>query len=255
MRVLFILISLMLCMWSSAAQADDVPWWLRFSHQQTERIVLREVVRPLARPDRVSTAHIPVPVASPRQDVPLANFAPIGSVASEPAGHFNYCKRNPRDCPTSTSPKVVVLTQKVWEMLVAVNGHVNRTVHQLTDEEIYGKDRSEYWTVAKTRGDCEDIVLLKRQLLQKQGFPMSAMPITVVDDAPADHAVLMVRTDLGDFVLDNLVRKVMLWNKTKYTFLKRQSNDSMRHWVEIVSPDRNVPTASLRHSQFNYRDR
>ncbi len=47
------------------------------------------------------------------------------------------------------------------------------------------------------------------------------------------HAVLTVRTDRGDFVLDNMRTKVLLWSDTEYTYLKRQSSDNSGRWVKI----------------------
>ena len=54
------------------------------------------------------------------------------------------------------------------------------------------------------------------------------------------HAVLTVRTNRGDFVLDNLTTKVMLWKDTPYTYLKRQSARHAGHWVSIEMPDQTV---------------
>ena len=47
------------------------------------------------------------------------------------------------------------------------------------------------------------------------------------------HAVLTVRTDKGDYVLDNLNDKVEAWNQTGYRFLKRQAIDNTGRWVSI----------------------
>ncbi len=248
MRVLFILFTIT-CLLTSRASADEAPWWMKFRPRSTEQMRTDGVLRPAMR-----SPPVPVPVASPRHAVPASNFADTGSRTTEPIGHFEFCERNPHECPTSVSSEVVMLTQAVWDTLVAVNDHVNRTVYPLTDEQIYGKDRTEYWTVAKTRGDCEDFVLLKRKLLLERGFPLSAMLITVVRNGEEGHAVLTVRTDLGDFILDNLAAKVTLWSKTRYTFLKRQSGNSTRRWVMIMRPDHNTRTSSLRDSQFDYRN-
>ena len=53
-------------------------------------------------------------------------------------------------------------------------------------------------------GDCEDYVLLKRKLLMQAGWPREALLITVVRDKKGDgHAVLTVKTDRGEYILDN----------------------------------------------------
>jgi predicted transglutaminase-like cysteine proteinase len=48
------------------------------------------------------------------------------------------------------------------------------------------------------------------------------------------HAILMVRTDRGDLVLDNQDGLVKLWNETPYQFLKRQSQTDQGQWVDII---------------------
>jgi predicted transglutaminase-like cysteine proteinase len=64
-----------------------------------------------------------------------------------------------------------------------------------SDAELYGK--VEHWAYPLDRGDCEDIVLLRRRLLAEAGWPLGALLITTVEFPSADngrHAVLTVRT-------------------------------------------------------------
>ncbi len=64
-------------------------------------------------------------------------------------------------------------------------------------------------------------MLLKRRTLIQHGFPESTLLITVVrDENNEGHAVLTVRTDQGDFILDNKRRDVVRWADTPYTFVK-----------------------------------
>ena len=51
------------------------------------------------------------------------------------------------------------------------------------------------------------------------------------------HAVLTVRTDRGDYILDNLINRVRLWSETGYRYLKRQAVDHTGHWVSIPDGD------------------
>ena len=47
-------------------------------------------------------------------------------------------------------------------------------------------------------------MLLKRRMLMQAGWPREALLITVVRDKKGEgHAVLTVKTDKGDFILDN----------------------------------------------------
>ena len=47
----------------------------------------------------------------------------------------------------------------------------------------------------------------------------------VLDEAGAGHAVLLVRTDWGDLILDNERDIVLPWKQTGYTFIKREGSD------------------------------
>ena len=63
---------------------------------------------------------------------------------------------------------------------------------------------------------------------------LSNLLITVVRKSDGEgHAVLTVRTDKGDFVLDNLAAAVKLWDVTGYRYLKRQASDHTGRWVSI----------------------
>jgi predicted transglutaminase-like cysteine proteinase len=53
------------------------------------------------------------------------------------------------------------------------------------------------------------------------------MRMTVVVDALNDgHAVLTIRTDRGDLILDNRTTAVLPWREIGYTFVKREGDDS-----------------------------
>ena len=105
----------------------------------------------------------------------------------------------------------------------------------ITDLEGFGIE--ELWTYPVSYGDCEDYVLMKRHMLMQRGWPASSLLITVVLQPNGDgHAVLTVRTDRADYVLDNLNGKIKQWNKTEYRYLKRQSEKYSGHWTKIVDP-------------------
>ena len=54
----------------------------------------------------------------------------------------------------------------------------------------------------------------------------------VIDQDGAGHAVLMVRTDRGDFVLDNKQDAVLPWKRTGYVYVKREGAQG-REWVSL----------------------
>ncbi|MGH6779019.1 MAG: transglutaminase-like cysteine peptidase, partial [Bradyrhizobium sp.] len=51
-------------------------------------------------------------------------------------------------------------------------------------------------------------------------------------------------TDKGEFILDNLTEKVVLWNRTDYHFVKRQSQSDQKIWVALGNGHPAVATAS-----------
>ncbi len=44
----------------------------------------------------------------------------------------------------------------------------------------------------------------------------------VIDEQGQGHAVLMVLTDKGDFILHNKRNAILPWRRTGYTFIKRE---------------------------------
>ena len=131
---------------------------------------------------------------------------------------------------------MIRLTEPRWKEIVSVNAETNSAIAPLTDMEIFGVE--ERWEYPTTVGDCEDYALLKRKRLNEMGYPLGALLLTVARDAKGGgHAVLTVVTDLGDFILDNLEQKVLLWKETEIYYLKRQSGDDLNRWVSLVNEE------------------
>ena len=169
----------------------------------------------------------------------------VGGTARAPIGWVEFCNENPKDCVASaTQPRDVVLTSKVWKDLVNVNRWVNSTIQPVTDLEHWGV--VERWSYPDDgKGDCEDYVLLKRRMLIQAGWPREALLITVVRDKKDEgHAVLTVKTDKGDFVLDNQAEEILHWINTGYRFVKRQSQSNPNIWVELGDPRPAAPTVA-----------
>lgn len=175
-----------------------------------------------------------------------ADFMPTGGRTTQPVGHWELCQLYPNECAgKNATTERAQLTEKLWSSIIEVNDFINAAVKPMTDMEMWG--REEVWSFPDTGvGDCEDYVLAKRRELQKIGIPASDLLITVVRQPSGEgHAVLTVRTDRGDFVLDNLEPQVMQWYETKYTFLKRQSERAPGMWVSIED-GRAVAVGSVR---------
>ncbi|WP_307258857.1 transglutaminase-like cysteine peptidase [Kaistia dalseonensis] len=175
-----------------------------------------------------------------------AAFMRVTGKTTQPVGHHELCARIPIECRERTATEdAVKLTPVLWQELIAVNDNVNTAIEPVTDKDNYGKD--EYWNYPDDgKGDCEDFVLLKRRELLDRGWPAGALLITVVKQVNGDgHAVLTVRTDRGDLVLDNLESRIKLWSDTDYQFVKRQSDVDSGRWVAI-DDDRSVLVGSIK---------
>ncbi|MFA6267821.1 MAG: transglutaminase-like cysteine peptidase [Pseudolabrys sp.] len=179
--------------------------------------------------------------------VDRAVFASVGEVTRAPIGWVDFCQEYKGECVTKISaPRDIVMTAKTWEDLVKVNNWVNQTIKPITDIEHWGV--VERWNMGEDGyGDCEDYVLLKRHMLMQAGWPREALLVTVVRDKRGDgHAVLTVKTDRGEFVLDNQEDQILPWTRTGYKFVKRQSQADQNLWVALGEP-RNAPaTVSAR---------
>lgn len=163
-----------------------------------------------------------------------------GGLTSQPIGHYEFCRIYRGECREKRgSYAPIKITRHVWAQILNINATVNMVIEPRSDLEIYG--REEVWTFPDAAGDCEDYVLLKRQMLINAGLEPAGLLITVVRKPDGEgHAVLTVRTDRGDFILDNLRTDVRLWTDTEYTYLKRQSKRHAGHWVSIEMPDQIV---------------
>ncbi|MBX9845027.1 MAG: transglutaminase-like cysteine peptidase [Xanthobacteraceae bacterium] len=172
-------------------------------------------------------------------------YVSIGGQARPPIGWVEFCNEHAKECATTASePRDVVLTAKVWKDLVRVNRWVNEQIKPITDMDHWGV--VERWSYPDDgQGDCEDYVLLKRRMLMQAGWPREALLITVVRDKKGDgHAVLTVKTDKGEFILDNQAEEILLWSETGYRFVKRQSQGNPNQWVSLGDTRPAVSTAA-----------
>jgi predicted transglutaminase-like cysteine proteinase len=168
-----------------------------------------------------------------------------GGYTSQPIGHYDFCKLNPRECsltPIDRGP--LRMSKAIWTMISDVNASVNRSIRPVSDFDQHGKD--EVWSYPEAGiGDCEDYVLEKRRELKRRGVSLSNLLITVVRKRDGEgHAILTVRTDKGDFVLDNLNNDIKPWRETGYQFLKRQANHHTGRWVSLRD-DQNMLVGSV----------
>ncbi|QJF51993.1 transglutaminase-like cysteine peptidase [Roseobacter ponti] len=161
------------------------------------------------------------------------SFLPAKMAIAAPTGARNLCGKYRWACSHSgTSGKV---SQSDLRKVDQINRRVNRQIREVTDQSQYRK--ADYWTLPQSsRGDCEDFALLKKKELMRAGFaPQNLLLTTVLDRQGRSHAVLVVRTTAGDYVLDNLNDKVKPWKATRYTFLRMQNPRNPGAWVGVLT--------------------
>lgn len=150
--------------------------------------------------------------------------------AHPPVGYVEYCQRNPFDCLPIGGLDRPLHTVDRWNQIVAVNETVNSLVKPVEDKDHYGV--SEFWTYPyDLKGDCEDYVIAKRRHLLEKGWPTSAVLISIVRLLEQWHAVLLVRTTEGDFILDNHSNEILKPTKSTYRVYFRQSIVDPTFWV------------------------
>jgi predicted transglutaminase-like cysteine proteinase len=174
-------------------------------------------------------------------------FISVGPSTRAPIGWTDFCAQLPRECDgRPLEARDVVLSHKAWNDLVRINKWVNETIKPVTDMDHWGV--VERWSYPDDGyGDCEDYVLLKRRMLMQAGWPRQALLITVVRDRKGEgHAVLTVKTDKGEFILDNQEDQILLWSESTYHFLKRQSQADQNVWVSLGDNRPALATAASR---------
>ncbi|NBB66094.1 hypothetical protein GVN18_43290 [Pseudomonas sp. ODNR1LW] len=134
------------------------------------------------------------------------------------------------------APPIITLSDMDWKAISDINRQVNRQIRSGSDERVYGV--GDYWAVPtgdRARGDCEDFVLAKRRALMHAGYPVEALSIAVVETRWGEvHAVLLVATDRGDFVLDNLTGRISRWDEVNYKWRERQAPGKTFEWVRMA---------------------
>ena len=167
-----------------------------------------------------------------------ASYAEVASQTSAPYGWYDFCGRQPKECAVPRRAAVdIAMTDETWETLDRINRQVNASIKPVSNFDHWGT-RLDHWDYPiDGKGDCKIYALYKRKLLLDGGFPRQALLMTIVRDLHGDgHAILTVKTDHGEFVLDNLASEIRPWNATGYRFVKRQSQEDPNLWVAINDP-------------------
>lgn len=178
-----------------------------------------------------------MPVMAAPSPILNASYASVGEATSVPYGWVDFCRRYDGECSHGQLPVLDInLSAETLKRINEINKWVNASITPVTDwDHWHVVDKWDYPLDGK--GDCEDYALFKRRLLIELGFPRQALLMTVVKDENNEgHAILTVKTNHGEFVLDNLTDAIKPWNATPYHFVKRQSQTDENVWLQIGPP-------------------
>ena len=167
--------------------------------------------------------------------LPVASYAAVGGATSVPYGWVDFCGRRPEECRLGKlEPLDLRLTAKTWAILNKINKSVNNSIEPVTNLEHWGTMLDHWDYPIDGKGDCKIYALFKRKLLIDLGFPRQALLMTIVRDLAGEgHAILTVKTDRGEFVLDNLRDEIVPWDATGYQFIKRQAQEDPNVWLDL----------------------
>ena len=161
--------------------------------------------------------------------LPSGRHLADGTVTAAPQAFSTYCGAYVDQCSSDGSTDLVVLDAGRWADLQEINADVNRRIHPRSDDP-----GSDVWSVGATEGDCDDYAVEKRKELLERGWPSASLSLAVAFLRTGEaHLLLTVRTDRGDFALDNLRSRVIAADRTGYRFVARQSTIHPRLWVRV----------------------
>lgn len=140
-----------------------------------------------------------------------------------------------RTAPRAAHRPVVTWTPQTWETLIRINDEMNAAITPVEDVQRNGV--SDYWEFptfdanGRASGDCEEYALAKQARLVAMGWSPEVLRLATAETPRAGmHAVLVVQTDRGDFVLDNLTRDPTPVNRTGYRWLSVQASERIDDW-------------------------
>lgn len=155
------------------------------------------------------------------------DFVPLKKDSISPFGAANLCEKYAWACKSTEG------TISDIKIIEKVNSQVNKA-RPIEDKDQYGVN--EYWSLlSKKGGDCEDYALSKMKKLIELGFDANTLLMAVVlDKNKQPHAVLIWRSDKGDFVLDNITNSIRKWNQTNYYFIAVQNPENKSKWKFVM---------------------
>lgn len=134
-----------------------------------------------------------------------------------------FCAKHKNECAGGGASQVT-MSPDLMAVLKAINVNVNRSIRPQ-------RDTADIWELNPKSGDCEDYVLSKRSALIRHGVSSGALRIAYTHTRRGEpHAVLVVKTSRGDYVLDNLSNSVKTLRSSGYR-IRSMSSANPTRWV------------------------
>ncbi len=152
-----------------------------------------------------------LPAASKWQDARQTNYSAMFGPECEEAG-FEHCN-------SAFAVQIQTLAEQAEglsgaALLDRVNRTVNAAMTYKSDRAVWGVD--DYWATPvemaqQGAGDCEDFAIAKYWALRSLGLLDEQMQLVVLQDTRRQlfHAVLVVHTASGAYVLDNVSNRLL----------------------------------------------
>src|SRR5580692_733401 len=125
-----------------------------------------------------------------------------------PFQHVRFCLHYPADCKSDPKESErIALNDETSQLLERVNRDVNASIVPVAKG--YGSNLEDGWAISPAMGDCNDYAVTKRHELLQKGLPAKALRLSVVKTSSGiGHLVLVLMTNKGDLVLDNLTETI-----------------------------------------------
>lgn len=181
---------------------------------------------------------LPVPKKLPVPEISSAMTFDRFTLA--PFQFVRFCVQNATECQVREGSRDGSFEFRNWQQLARVNAIVNSAIRPQTDGASDGVSdgannaAGDTWSLAPQSGDCEDYALTKRSQLLRLGWSSGDLLLaTATVPGRGGHAVLVVRTQFGDYVLDNLREEIMPWEKAGYSWSRIQSPENPMYWKTL----------------------
>jgi predicted transglutaminase-like cysteine proteinase len=154
----------------------------------------------------------------------------LGRAVLAPIAAVRFCMDYAAECAKSERTEVE-LTAERWAELEQTNAKINLAILPKPHPDI------DKWSLGVAEGNCSEYAVRKRHELITAGWPAGAVTLAVAKiDTGEFHLVVLVATDRGDYVLDNLHETVIPWRRAGYEWVMRSDAADPRLWQAVDEP-------------------